>query len=152
MAFWIAMLVAVALIYSGFSWLKPSPMETRQMQARQAARKMGLLPAVRSLSEWAKARHDSAMVPFYSLAGGVGEQGFSIWNSGGQWVGQGDSPGGHRTAERLSDWLALAPEHVLGVDANASQIGAWWDHETEAELSNLKAWLSSCPLRQEHPQ
>lgn len=147
MSFWIALAVAAALIFSGLSWLRPSPMEKRQMAARQAARKLGLVPSVRSLTEWAKARHDQAMVPFYSLGGGVGHEHFSVWLSGQQWVGQGDSPGSHQAAEQMADWLGNAPEHVLGVDANASQIGAWWAHESEQELQTLKDWLQSCPRR-----
>lgn len=149
MAFWIAMLVAVALIYSGFSWLKPSPMEKRQMECRQAARKMGLVPAVRSLSDWAKERHESPMVPFYSLAGGVSGEHFSIWKSGDQWVGQADYPNSHRMADQMHSWLSQAPAHILGVDGNASQIGVWWDHEQAEQLAPLKAWLKTCPQRQE---
>ena len=151
MSFWIALAVAAALIFSGLSWLRPSPMEKRQMNARQGARKLGLVPQVRPLSEWAKARHDQAMVPFYALAGGVGEAHFSVWLSGQQWVGQADASGSHKAADELADWLARAPENVLGIDANASQIGAWWAHERESELQSLKDWLSSCPRRKGTP-
>ncbi|QGG80384.1 hypothetical protein GH975_07295 [Litorivicinus lipolyticus] len=147
MALTLSLLVAVVLIFSGLSWLRPSPMEKRQMQARQAARKIGLHPHVRALSAWAKQRSDRPMLPFYSLAGGVGEQHFSIWLSGAEWVGQPDSPGSHLISESLSGWLSERPDAVIGVEANASQVGVWWQHEDESQLAALAAWLKACPLR-----
>ena len=147
MALWISLAVAAALIFSGLTWLRPSPQEKRQMECRQAARKMGLVPNVRSVSEWAKPRSSRSMQPFYSLAGGVGEHHFSVWKSADDWVGQGDSPGSHRAAEALSEWLSQAPAGVLGVDANASQIGAWWEYEQSSHLDELKGWLQRCPRR-----
>ncbi len=152
MALALSLLVAVVLVFSGLSWLKPSPMEKRQMNARQLARKKGLHPSVRPLSTWAKQRADRPMVPFYSLAGGIGDQVFSVWLSGTEWVGQPDVPGSHRAAESLADWLAASPSAVVGVDANPSQIGAWWEHEDETQLDALAAWLKACPLRKGNPQ
>lgn len=147
MALWISLMVAAAVIFGGLSWLQPSPREKREMECRQAARKMGLIPSVRNVSEWAKPRSSRPMQPFYSLAGGVGEDHFSVWNSADNWVGQGDSPGSHQAAEEMADWLSQAPERVLGVDANASHIGAWWEYETVGQLGELKGWLECCPRR-----
>ena len=59
----------------------------------------------------------------------------------------GDSSDSHRAVEALSDWLSQAPEGVLGVDANASQIGAWWEYEQSSQLDELKGWLQRCPRR-----
>lgn len=151
MAIWIALAVAVGLIYGGLTWLKPSPKETREMHARQAARELGLIAKVRALSEWAKPRHTQAMVAFYALPGGV-EEHFSIWKSGQEWVGQEASSDNHRASADLHAWLADAPEHVLGVDANASLIGAWWGLERADNVQQLKDWLLACPKRRGIPE
>lgn len=150
MAIWIALAVAIGLIYGGLTWLKPSPKETREMHARQAARDAGLVPKVRALSEWAKPRHPQAMVAFYALPGGCSEP-FSVWKSGSEWVGQSELSENHRASSTLADWLAQAPDHVLGVDGNNSLIGAWWGFEQAENVQELKDWLQACPQRQGIP-
>lgn len=145
MALALSLLVAAVLIFSGLSWLRPSPQERRQMETRQAARKMGLHPHVRAVSEWAKPRSPKPMIPFYTLELPI-EPAFSLWRSAHEWVAQPDHPQSNRLIDSLQGWLDACPSEVLGIDGSSKHLGVWWLAEQQDQLETLQQWLKQCPL------
>lgn len=140
--FLIVLLVVVAFVVGQWSLLRPSARDTRLMQLRSDARKLGLHPRLLAPPEWYRGeRPVGGLLACYSLLTEEGSKGLSYFRaerlSDGEWVTRaGDAS--------LLGSLSLPPEaeKLLALEAQANAVSFWWQEGAGPEaLPALRSLL-----------
>jgi hypothetical protein len=145
--FLIVLLIVVAFVVGQWSLLRPSARDTRLMELRSQARKLGLHPRLLAPPEWYRgARPNGGLLACYSLLTEEGAEGLRYFRaerlSDGEWVTRaGDAS--------LLAGLSLPPEAdaLLALEAQANAVSLWWTESLGPEAlpafkSLLQALLS----------
>jgi hypothetical protein len=131
--FVVVLLLVVAFVVGQMSLLRPSARDTRLMQLRTEARKLGLQPRLLPPPEWYRGeRPTGGLLACYSLLTEEGGKGLPYFRaerlSDGEWVTRaGDGS--------VLPTLALPPgsEKFIALEARANAVSLWWKEELGAE-------------------
>jgi type II secretory pathway pseudopilin PulG len=141
MVWWIVALL-MALVLSPLVWLRPSRRQSGQMEARMAARRMGLAMQLsqQAWPHWQSPEPPSTCAQYHRQRRKGRTDAWSYWRSEGQWLNQWREP--------CSDAVLMAhlndlPADVFKAEADGRMIALFWGERDPQALPRIAAALEA---------